>query len=145
MGYLIKVVYFYERGDYFMTCLSKEDHHLFSAKEIAEKLNISEQEVLNWRKQAPIITEADPEEKKKHIVGASVKPEDVLGQKGKEHFRCLTQTAEFLRLPYQKVRKSILHEGLIDGLNVCKIRNPEKNFIQYWIYNASIEAYKRKY
>jgi len=128
-----------------MTRLSEEDHHLFSAKEIAEKLNISEQEVLNWRKQTPIITEADPEEKKKHSAGGTVKPEDILGQEGKEHFRCLKQTADHLRLPYERVRKKILHEGLIDGLNVCKIINPEKNFIQYWIYNASIEAYKRKY
>ncbi len=142
--YVIKVAYTLARRNHSMKRFSEEDHHLFSTKEIAEKLNISEQEVLNWRKQAPMITEADPEEKKRASAGGSVKPEDVLGQIGKKHFLCPNQTAEYLGISYDKVRRVLLHGGLVDGLNVCKIRVPEKNFTCYWIYKASIEAYKRK-
>jgi len=119
------------------------DCHVRTTEEVAEQLNIKEDEVIKWRKQAPIITEADPEEKKKHSAGGSVKPEDILGQIGKEHFRCPKQTAEYLGIKHDKVLR-LLNKGLVDGLNVCKIRNPEKNFICYLIYNASVEAYKRE-
>jgi len=126
-----------------MKSFSKEDYHLFSAKEIADKLSISEQEVLNWRKQAPRITKADPEEKKKASAGGSVRPKDILGQIGEKHFRCPDQTAEYLEIKYDKVLR-LLHKGLFDGMNVCKMRVPEKKFTCYWIYNASIESYKSK-
>ena len=109
------------------------------------KLLITEQEVINWRKKAPKVPEADPEEKKKHRAGGSIiKPEELLGQVGKEHFCRIREAANELGLSEPKVRY-LLHNGLIDGVDVCKLLNPDKNLICFWIYNSSLEVYKKRY
>ena len=81
------------------------------------------------RRKAPTIPEAEPEEKKKHRAGRSIiKPEELLGQVGKEHFCRIREAANELDVSELKVRY-LLHKGLPDGLDVCKLQNPEKNLL----------------
>ena len=133
-------------GDYVMKKLVhplEVDYFPKSAKEIAEKLNINESEVVDWRKQAPSIPECDEEEKAKNRAGGPItKPEDWIGSEAKEHYCRVKEAAEELKIPEWKVLY-LLHKGLLDGVNVCKLCDPDKNLTCYYIYNASIVVYQK--
>ena len=109
-----------------MTPLSEEKYHPKIPREVAEKLNISEQVVINWRRRALNVPEADPEEKNKHRAGGSIpKPEEILGQIGKQHYSRIRVTAKLLGISEQKTY-TLLKSCWLDGINLCKLRTPEK-------------------
>jgi len=137
------------------------DCHLKTKEEIAEKLNISVEEVINWRRYAPPVLQhsqdpdriIDPEEDKP--VANPPIPEKLIGPEGKEHYHLISDAVFVLgfdknyKNPQAKIR-GLLKQGLLDGFDACTLLDPnvkkEDAFPTcYWIYHSSIEAYRDRY
>ena len=129
------------------------DCHVRTTDEVAEQLNIREEEVISWRKQAPsvLITAPDPNAKP---VANPPDPEIAIGEDGKKYYHLVIEVVSLLgfdkayKNPREKVLR-MLKKGLLDGFDACTFLNPEvkkEDFFPtcYWVYDASIEAYKRE-
>ena len=129
------------------------DCHVRTTEEVAKKLNIKEDEVINWRKQAPSVLRTAPDPNAKPVANPP-NPESAIGEDGKKHYHLVIEVVSLLgfdktyKAPQGKVLR-MLKSGLLDGFDACTFLNPKvkkEDFFPtcYWVYDASIEAYKRE-
>ena len=129
------------------------DCHVRTTEEVAEHLNIREEEVINWRKQAPSVLRTAPDPNEKPVANPP-NPEIAIGEDGKKYYHLVTEVVYLLgfdkayKAPQGKVLR-MLKSGLLDGFDACTLLNPgvkKEDFFPtcYWVYDASIEAYKRE-
>jgi len=129
------------------------DCHVRTTEEIAEQLNIREDEVINWRKQAPSVLRTAPDPNEKPVANPP-NPEIAIGEDGKKYYHLVTEVVYLLgfdkeyKAPQGKVLR-MLKNGLLDGFDACTLLNPnvkKEDFFPtcYWVYDASLEAYKRE-
>lgn len=136
------------------------DCHVKTKEEVADKLNIEVEEVINWRRFAPPVMsylkepgEALDPVKDKPVANPPI-PDDTDAEK--KGFYHLTKDAAKI-LGFDKKYKNprpkvldLLKKGYLDGFDACTLLNPKvkkEDFFPtcYWVYHASIEAYKKRF